>query len=312
MVWFFVGLAAGLLIGAIVFFFLGIRYRKNVAEKEIGSAEQEATRIINEAIKGGESKKREMLLEAKEEIHKTRTENEREIKERRTELNKQERRLQQKEESLDKKLDNFERKEEDLRKKQQAVSATQEEVNLVKKSQLAQSCGHKELHFTEGIHSLCVFRKEFPLGREHCNAEKPYDTAVNMTAEGIICAPFRVGFPEKGIVRHEQHLSLGTASKEGFQIIGGNAVKTAVAAVFLIHAVIFKETVYFQLPALYTHRCMMIFQQYSLRPCKHSLQPGLHFRGNALLVIAVNSVYGSDLTELPESLFDAFQIGDIP
>ena len=136
MVWFFVGLAAGLLIGAIVFFFLGIRYRKNVAEKEIGSAEQEATRIINEAIKGGESKKREMLLEAKEEIHKTRTENEREIKERRTELNKQERRLQQKEESLDKKLDNFERKEEDLRKKQQAVSATQEEVNLVKKSQL--------------------------------------------------------------------------------------------------------------------------------------------------------------------------------
>ena len=136
MVWFFVGLAAGLLIGAIVFFFLGIRYRKNVAEKEIGSAEQEATRIINEAIKGGESKKREMLLEAKEEIHKTRTENEREIKERRTELNKQERRLQQQEESLDKKLDNFERKEEDLRKKQQAVSATQEEVNLVKKSQL--------------------------------------------------------------------------------------------------------------------------------------------------------------------------------
>ena len=136
MVWFFVGLAAGLLIGAIVFFFLGIRYRKNVAEKEIGSAEQEATRIINEAIKGGESKKREMLLEAKEEIHKTRTESEREIKERRTELNKQERRLQQKEESLDKKLDNFERKEEDLRKKQQAVSATQEEVNLVKKSQL--------------------------------------------------------------------------------------------------------------------------------------------------------------------------------
>ena len=127
---------AGIIISAILFFFIGISYRKKVAEKQIGSAEQEATRMINEAIKSGESKKREMLLEAKEEIHKTRTENEREIKERRSDLSKQERRLQQKEESLDKKLDNFERKEEELRKRQQAVAATQEEVNLVKKSQL--------------------------------------------------------------------------------------------------------------------------------------------------------------------------------
>ena len=127
---------AGFLIGAIIFFFVGVTYRKKVAEKQIGSAEEEAKRMINEAIKSGESKQREMLLEAKEEIHKTRTENDREIKERRTELNKQERRLQQKEETLDKKLDNYERKEEEIRKRQQAVAATQEEVNLVKKSQL--------------------------------------------------------------------------------------------------------------------------------------------------------------------------------
>ena len=127
---------AGLLIGAIIFFFVGISYRRKVAEKQIGSAEEEAKRMINEAIKSGESKKREMLLEAKEEIHKTRTENDREIKERRNDLNKQERRLQQKEESLDKKLDNYERKEEELRKRQQAIAATQEEVNLIKKSQL--------------------------------------------------------------------------------------------------------------------------------------------------------------------------------
>ncbi|MBQ2153884.1 MAG: ribonuclease Y [Oscillospiraceae bacterium] len=127
---------AGFLIGAIIFFFAGITYRKKVAEKQIGSAEEEAKRMINEAIRSGESKQREMLLEAKEEIHKTRTENEKEIKERRTELNKQERRLQQKEESLDKKLDNYERKEEEIRKRQQAVAATQDEVNLIKKSQL--------------------------------------------------------------------------------------------------------------------------------------------------------------------------------
>ena len=127
---------AAFLIGAIVFFLVGISYRKKVAEREIGNAETEARRIINEAIKSGENKKREMLVEAKEEIHKSRTENEKEIKERRSDLQKQERRLQQKEESLDKKLDAFERKEEDLRKKQQAIAATQEEVNLLKKSQM--------------------------------------------------------------------------------------------------------------------------------------------------------------------------------
>ncbi len=127
---------AAFLIGAIVFFVIGIGYRKRVAEREIGNAETEARRIINEAIKSGENKKREMLVEAKEEIHKSRTENDKEIKERRSDLQKQERRLQQKEESLDKKLDAFERKEEDLRKRQQAVAATQEEVNLIKKSQL--------------------------------------------------------------------------------------------------------------------------------------------------------------------------------
>ncbi len=127
---------AGFVLGAVIFFVAGITYRKKVAENAIGSAEQEATRLINEAIKGGENKKREMLLEAKEEIHKTRTEQEKENKERRAELSKQERRLQQKEESLDKKMDSFERKEEDLHRKQQAVNAARDEVNLIKKSQL--------------------------------------------------------------------------------------------------------------------------------------------------------------------------------
>ena len=61
----------------------GILYRKKVSEREIQSAEAQATRIVNEAIKTGESKKREALLEAKEEIHKNRREFEREEKERR-------------------------------------------------------------------------------------------------------------------------------------------------------------------------------------------------------------------------------------
>ena len=129
-------LVVGFLAVAVVFFLIGVQYRKKVAEKEIRSAEEEATRIINEAIRGGESKKKEMLLEAKDEIHKSRTEYEKEVKERRSELSKQERRLQQKEEALDKKLDAYERKEEDLNKKQAAITATQNEVELIKRSQM--------------------------------------------------------------------------------------------------------------------------------------------------------------------------------
>ena len=98
-------------------FAAGVIYRKRVGEREIGSAEEEATRIINEAIRGGENRKKELLLEAKDEIHKSRTEYEKEVKERRAELTKQERRLEQKESTLDKKAEAFERKEEELNRR---------------------------------------------------------------------------------------------------------------------------------------------------------------------------------------------------
>ena len=124
------------LVGAVLFFIIGIVYRKRVAEKEISSAEEEAKRILNEAIKSSESKKREMLLEAKEEIHKSRNESEKELKERRSELQKQEHRLQQKEESFERKQDAFEKKDADLNARLAKVAATQDEVNLIKKSQL--------------------------------------------------------------------------------------------------------------------------------------------------------------------------------
>jgi len=127
---------AGFLVGGLMFFFVGQLHRKNVAEKEIGGAENEAKRIINEAIKGGENKKREMLLEAKEEIHKSRTEYEKEVKDRRAELQKQDRRLQQKEETLDKKLDSYEKKEEDLQEKISQIQQQRDEVEKLKKDEL--------------------------------------------------------------------------------------------------------------------------------------------------------------------------------
>ena len=125
-----------LLVLAAVGFGAGTMYRKKVAEREISSAEDEAKRIINEAIKNAESKKREALVEAKEEIHKNRSEFEREEKLRRSEVQKQERRLQQKEEALDRKTDALEKKNETLSSKIAAVEAQQAEVALVKKSQL--------------------------------------------------------------------------------------------------------------------------------------------------------------------------------
>ena len=127
------GLIVGLAIGVVV----GIIYRKKVAEQAIGSAEAEATRLINEAIRGGENKKKEMLLEAKDEIHRSRTEHEKEVKERRAELSKQERRLEQKETNLDKKTEAFERKEEELNKRLAKVAETQSKADEVLAAQEA-------------------------------------------------------------------------------------------------------------------------------------------------------------------------------
>ena len=128
-----VAAAAGIGIG----FASGMGYRKKFAEREIGSAEQEATRLINEAIRSGESRKKEMLLEAKDEIHKSRTEHEKEVKERRAELTKQERRLQQKEETLDKKTDAFEKKEEDLARRMAEVAEIKQEAEAVRRQHIA-------------------------------------------------------------------------------------------------------------------------------------------------------------------------------
>lgn len=125
----------GLAVGSAVCFPLGIRYRKNVSEREISSAEEEGKRIINEAIKSAETKKKEALLEAKEEILKNRSEYEKEVKERRTELQRQENRLQQKEENIDRKTETIEKKEDALAQKHQQLDKETEEIQTIKRSQ---------------------------------------------------------------------------------------------------------------------------------------------------------------------------------
>ena len=114
----------------------GIVYRKKVAEATIGSAQQEATRIVNDAVSKAESKKKEAILEAKDEIHRQRNELEKELRERRSEVQRQERRLSQKEESLDRKMENIEKKDEQLNNKIKAADKKAEEIELVKRSQI--------------------------------------------------------------------------------------------------------------------------------------------------------------------------------
>jgi len=135
-IWMLVGIIVTLLVGVPVGFALGVKWRKQVAEKEISSAEEEAKRIINESIKSAESKKREALVEAKEEILKARNDFERDQKERRADLQKQERRLQQKEETLDRKTENIEKKEELLQTKLTELEEAREEVSTIKKTQM--------------------------------------------------------------------------------------------------------------------------------------------------------------------------------
>ncbi|MEE1053920.1 MAG: ribonuclease Y [Acutalibacteraceae bacterium] len=120
----------------VIGFFAGSAFRRKSAEKTIGSAETEAKRILNDAMKTAETRKKETLLEAKEEIHQLRQDTEKELRERRAEVQRQEHRLQQKEETLDRKTDNLESKEEKLAEKTKQIDAKLEECEQLKRSQL--------------------------------------------------------------------------------------------------------------------------------------------------------------------------------
>ena len=122
-------------ISSIVSFYLGIAHRKNKAEMAIGSAEQEANRILTEAINSAETKKKEAIIEGKDEIHKFRIETEKELSERRKDLQRQERRFIQKEESLDRKLEHTERKDEQLTSKLKEAELKLKEAQKLKDRQ---------------------------------------------------------------------------------------------------------------------------------------------------------------------------------
>ena len=116
-------------------FFAGIKYRKKVGEDKIGSAEQEAARIIEEGQRAAEAAKKEALVAGKDEAHKMLTDTEHEITERRKDIQKQEKRIQQKEESLERKLENLEKKEDTVAQKLKTAELRLEEAENYKQSQ---------------------------------------------------------------------------------------------------------------------------------------------------------------------------------
>lgn len=127
-----------IIVACVIGAFIGYFIRKHFAEAKIISAEDAASRIIEEARQQAESLKKEKILEAKEEIHRMRNEFERENKERRNELQRQERRLVQKEEALDRKTSQLEKKEEEFKKKEEQINQIQEELTNIYKKQLAE------------------------------------------------------------------------------------------------------------------------------------------------------------------------------
>ena len=123
-----ISVVVALVIAIPVTFVVTSNYRKNEAAKTIGTAEDKAREIIDEALKTAESKKREGLLEVKEESIRTKNELDKEIKERRAEVQRYERRIQQKEENIDKKSDAIEKKEASLAAREEELSKQREKI----------------------------------------------------------------------------------------------------------------------------------------------------------------------------------------
>ena len=127
------GIAVALLAGVAV----GFLIRKSIAEKKIGSAEEQARHILEDAIKNAESAKKESIISAKEEIFQLKKEADFDIKERRKEVSRLERRIAQKEESLDAKLDGLEKKEQQLQQKHADADKLRQDVKATLDSQMA-------------------------------------------------------------------------------------------------------------------------------------------------------------------------------
>ncbi len=131
-----IAVVATLVITALVTWVIASAHHKKVSDGKIGSAEERARKIIDEALKNAEDTKREKLLEAKEEALKTRNDLEKEVKDRRNELQRSERRIQQKEENVEKRTEAIERREQSLSAREENLNRKTEEVAKLNEQRL--------------------------------------------------------------------------------------------------------------------------------------------------------------------------------
>ncbi len=132
-VWLIVGIVAALAVGLAAGFII----RKTTAEAKIGSAEEQARKILEDAIKSAENTKRESIISAKDEIFQLRKTADDDIRERRKEVSRLERRVQQREETLDSKLETLERREATLNEKIAEADRLRDEIKTTLASQMA-------------------------------------------------------------------------------------------------------------------------------------------------------------------------------
>ncbi len=126
------------IVAALVTWTVSENYHKNVASKKVGSAEEKARQIIDDAVKSAETTKREAELSAKEESIKAKNELDKEIQQRRSEVQKSERRIQKKEENIDRKLDNVEKREANLTKREEQINKERDKVANLNKQRIAE------------------------------------------------------------------------------------------------------------------------------------------------------------------------------
>ncbi len=182
-IWVAVFVVLAIIIGAGMFY-AGVTYRRKTAEEKIGSAEEEAKRIVNDAMKAAQQKRKETLVEAKDQALQLKTEADREIKERRNDLTRQERRLDQKEEALDRKTAALEEKENDLRRRSELAETRLAEIEQLKAQQIEKMELIAQLS-TEDAKQLLLNRVDEQLTHEKAMHIAQFETNYKDQAETL-------------------------------------------------------------------------------------------------------------------------------
>ena len=172
-------------------YFIGYNNRKKTAEAQIGSAEAEATRLVNEAIKTADQKRKEAILEAKDEafrlkaeVDAQKAEADKEIKQRRAEISRQENRIDQKETALDRKTEALEKSEEELKKKHEEAEAHLAEVDALRAKEMERLETLAGLS-QEDAREVLLHKVDEELTHEKAIRVAAYETDLKENCDGI-------------------------------------------------------------------------------------------------------------------------------